>query len=81
VGRCFREFGVVIGAAVLISAFVSDINTNAKCLFDERRRTKKSKFYNLTEPYFKKLNSNYAAALGDLWLKMVEFPILFLVLH
>jgi HAE1 family hydrophobic/amphiphilic exporter-1/multidrug efflux pump len=22
---------------------------------------KKSKFYNLTEPYFKKLNSNYAA--------------------
>jgi HAE1 family hydrophobic/amphiphilic exporter-1/multidrug efflux pump len=25
---------------------------------------KKSKFYNLTEPYFKKLNSNYAEALG-----------------
>jgi hypothetical protein len=32
-------------------------------LFNERR-TKKSKFYNLTEPYFKKLNSNYAEAGG-----------------
>jgi HAE1 family hydrophobic/amphiphilic exporter-1/multidrug efflux pump len=30
---------------------------------------KKSKFYNLTEPYFKKLNSNYAEALGRLWVK------------
>jgi HAE1 family hydrophobic/amphiphilic exporter-1/multidrug efflux pump len=44
VGRLFREFGVVIGAAVLISAFVSNIDTNAKCLFNERRRTKKSNF-------------------------------------
>jgi multidrug efflux pump subunit AcrB len=35
VGRLFREFGVVIGAAVLISAFVSLIDTNAKCLFNE----------------------------------------------
>jgi multidrug efflux pump subunit AcrB len=49
VGRLFREFGVVIGAAVLISVCILNINTNAKCLFNERRRTKKSKFYNLTE--------------------------------
>jgi multidrug efflux pump subunit AcrB len=52
VGRLFREFGVVIGAAVLISAFVSLTLTmlNAYLM---KGGTKKSKFYNLTEPYFK----------------------------
>jgi hypothetical protein len=34
----YLEFGVVIGAAVLISAFVS-IDTNAKCLLNERRHS------------------------------------------
>jgi HAE1 family hydrophobic/amphiphilic exporter-1/multidrug efflux pump len=51
--RCCRFNGICI----------LNIDTNAKCLFNERRQ-KKSKFYNLTEPYFKKINSNYAEALG-----------------
>jgi multidrug efflux pump len=61
VGRLFREFGVVIAGAVLISAFVSLTLTpmlNAKLV--RKNHSKKSKFYVLTEPFFEKL---------DLWFK------------
>src|SRR6187402_2273609 len=64
VGRLFREFGVVIGAAVLISAFVSLTLTpmlNAYLIKGGHQKT--SKFYDLTEPYFQKLNSGYADSL------------------
>ena len=57
VGRLFREFGVVIGAAVLISAFVSlTLTPMLNAYLMKKRGHKKSKFYNLTEPYFVKLN-------------------------
>jgi HAE1 family hydrophobic/amphiphilic exporter-1/multidrug efflux pump len=73
VGRLFREFGVVIGAAVLISAFVSlTLTPMLNAYLMKGGEQKKSKFYNLTEPYFKK-NNSYAEALR-LWVKMVEFP-------
>ena len=53
VGRLFREFGVVIAGAVLISAFVSLTLTpmlNAKLV--RKDPNKKSKFYVWSEPYF-----------------------------
>ncbi len=53
VGRLFREFGVVLAGAVLISAFVSLTLTpmlNAKLV--RKDPTKKSKFYIMTEPFF-----------------------------
>jgi len=53
VGRLFREFGVVIAGAVLISAFVSLTLTpmlNAKLV--RKDPTKKSRFYLWSEPYF-----------------------------
>lgn len=53
VGRLFREFGVVIAGAVLISAFVSLTLTpmlNAKLV--RKDPTKKSKFYIWSEPFF-----------------------------
>jgi len=56
VGRLFREFGVVIAGAVLISAFVSLTLTpmlNAKLV---KKDSKKSKFYIFTEPYFEALD-------------------------
>ncbi len=78
VGRLFREFGVVIGAAVLISAFVSLTLTpmlNAYLMKGGEQR--KSKFYILTEPYFQKLNSNYATALSRFMdKKWLSLPIL-----
>lgn len=53
VGRLFREFGVVIAGAVLISAFVSLTLTpmlNAKLV--RKDHNKKSRFYEMTEPFF-----------------------------
>lgn len=59
VGRLFREFGIVIAGAVLISAFVSLSLTpmlNARLI---RKKLKHSRFYERTEPMFEKLNSFY----------------------
>lgn len=76
VGRLFREFGIVIGAAVLISAFVSLTLTpmlNAYLI----RGTKKSKFYIKTEPFFQNLNNSYHQSLESfLKIRWLAFPIL-----
>lgn len=78
VGRLFREFGVVIGAAVLISAFVSlTLTPMLNAYLMKGGEQKKSKFYNLTEPIFEKMNSGYAEALiGLMKKKWLSFPIL-----
>lgn len=60
VGRLFREFGVVIGAAVLISAFVSlTLTPMLNAYLMKKGGHKPSKFYQWTEPYFVKLNDSY----------------------
>lgn len=71
VGRLFREFGIVIAGSVLISAFVSLSLTpmlNARLITN----TKHSRFYELTEPFFVRLNESYrdslAAFLKRRWL-------------
>lgn len=78
VGRLFREFGVIIAGAVLISAFVSLTLTpmlNARLV---KKNKGKSRFYELTEPFFEKLNSTYAASLSRfLKRKYVAVVILF----
>ncbi|MBF6609344.1 MAG: efflux RND transporter permease subunit, partial [Flavobacterium sp.] len=78
VGRLFREFGVVIGAAVLISAFVALTLTpmlNAYLL--KPGVQKKTKFYNFTEKYFVKMNTSYAESLRSFMTKKwLSFPIL-----
>lgn len=78
VGRLFREFGVVIGAAVLISAFVSlTLTPMLNAYLMKGGEQKKSKFYNYTEPFFQKLNSGYAEALKVFMKKKwLSFPIL-----
>lgn len=63
VGRLFREFGVVIGAAVLISAFVSLTLTPMLNAYLMKGHQKKSKFYERTEPYFVALSTGYAQSL------------------
>ena len=69
VGRLFREFGIVIGAAVLISAFVSlTLTPMLNAYLMKKTGHKKSKFYDMTEPYFVKLNDNYSENL-DKFLK------------
>ncbi|MDB5262250.1 MAG: acriflavin resistance protein [Adhaeribacter sp.] len=80
VGRLFREFGVVIGAAVLISAFVSlTLTPMLNAYLMKKGGHKKSKFYEKTEPYFEKMNQSYAEALkGFMKRKWLSFPILIL---
>ncbi|HEX7415453.1 MAG TPA: efflux RND transporter permease subunit [Bacteroidia bacterium] len=65
VGQLFREFGVVLAGAVLISAFVSLTLTpmlNARLV---RKTHKKSRFYIMTEPFFERLETNYFNSLGS----------------
>ncbi|MCC7298078.1 MAG: efflux RND transporter permease subunit, partial [Bacteroidia bacterium] len=63
VGRLFREFGIVLAGAVLISAFVSLSLTpmlNAKLV---RKKQQKSRFYLATEPLFVSMTEGYKTAL------------------
>jgi multidrug efflux pump len=78
VGRLFREFGVVIGAAVLISAFVSlTLTPMLNAYLMKGGEQKKSKFYIKTEPYFEKLNAGYASYLNRFMKrKWLSFPII-----
>lgn len=82
VGRLFREFGVVIGAAVLISAFVSlTLTPMLNAYLMKGGVQKQSKFYIATEPYFQSLNKGYASALVSFTnRKWLSFPILIVCL-
>jgi HAE1 family hydrophobic/amphiphilic exporter-1/multidrug efflux pump len=78
VGRLFREFGVVIGAAVLISAFVSlTLTPMLNAYLMKGGEQKKTKFYEFTEPFFVNLNKGYANSLTNfLKRKWLSFPII-----
>lgn len=77
VGRLFREFGVVIGAAVLISAFVSLTLTPMLNAYMMKAGKKKSKFYNWSEPYFEGMTSGYSESLTNFMKKKwLAFPII-----
>jgi multidrug efflux pump len=59
VGRLFREFGIVVAGAVLVSAFVSLTLTPVLSVKLTRSTHKKSWFYNVTEPFFVGMESGY----------------------
>jgi multidrug efflux pump len=59
VGRLFREFGIVVAGAVLISAFVSLTLTPVLNVKLTRRVQKHSRFYNFTEPFFRGMENGY----------------------
>lgn len=62
-GRLFREFGIVVAGAVLISAFVALTLTPMLSSKILKRREKHNWFYNITEPFFVKLNETYQSQL------------------
>ncbi len=78
VGRLFREFGVVIASAVLISAFVAlSLTPMLNAYLMRKGGPKHSKFYNLTEPMFVKMTTGYANTLRKfMYAKWLSFPIL-----
>jgi multidrug efflux pump subunit AcrB len=59
VGRLFREFGVVLAAAVLISAFVSLTITPVLNVYLTRKNASHGWFYEKTEPFFEGMESGY----------------------
>ena len=80
VGRLFREFGIVVAGAVLISAFVSLTLTpvlNVK--LSKKSVHKHSWFYNKTEPFFRWMENSYQSALhkfmGVRWIAILLIAI------
>ncbi|MGA3245941.1 MAG: efflux RND transporter permease subunit, partial [Bacteroidota bacterium] len=59
VGRLFREFGIIIAGAVLISAFVSLSLTPMLNAYMIRKKRSHTRFYEVTESYFAALNRAY----------------------
>ncbi|GAB2620954.1 efflux RND transporter permease subunit [Belliella aquatica] len=79
-GRLFREFGVVVAGAVIISSFVALTMTpmlSSKLL---KKREKQNWFYNKTEPIFLWLNEKYSDALdGFMKVRWVAFLVVVLM--
>jgi multidrug efflux pump len=72
VGRLFREFGIVVAGAVLISAFVSLTLTPVLNVKLTRKTQKHSRFYTFTEPFFSGMENGYRRLLqGFMKLKWV----------
>lgn len=64
VGRLFREFGMVVAGAVLISALVSLTLTPVLNVLMTKKKPKHSKFYIMTEPFFRGMENGYRRLLN-----------------
>ena len=78
VGRLFREFGIVVAGAVLISAFVSlSLTPVLNIYLTKKDPTKHSWFYRITEPFFRGMENLYRLTLkGFMKLRWAAFIIL-----
>ncbi len=59
IGRLFREFGITLASAVLISAFVSLTITPVLNVVLRRKKQGHGKFYMKTEPFFTGMENGY----------------------
>lgn len=76
-GRLFREFGIVIAGSVIISSFVALSLTPMLATRLLKRREKHNWFYNITEPFFVRLNSGYKNTLAKFMnVRWLVFPIM-----
>ncbi|MDX5346468.1 MAG: efflux RND transporter permease subunit, partial [Hymenobacteraceae bacterium] len=62
-GRLFREFGIVVAGAVIISSFVSLTLTPMMSSRLLKYKEKKNWFYRKTEPFFESLTNAYRSTL------------------
>lgn len=77
VGSLFREFGMVVAGAVLISAFVSLTLTPVLNVLLTRKERKHSWFYHKTERYFEAMDNGYREVLTTFMKRRwLAFPIL-----
>ncbi len=74
-GRLFREFGVVVSAAVILSSFVSLSLTPMMSSLILKKKNKKTAFYRSTERFFEWLISGYERSLTKFmnkkWISLV----------
>jgi hydrophobe/amphiphile efflux-1 (HAE1) family protein len=63
-GRLFREFGIVVAGAVLISAFVSLTLTPVLNVKLGGSLSRHSRFYNFTEPFYAGMDKGYRRVLS-----------------
>lgn len=77
VGRLFREFGMVVAGAVLISAFVSLTLTPVLNIYlTKKGGHKHSRFYRATEPFFAGMENLYRRTLqGFMRVRWIAFVI------
>lgn len=74
-GQLFREFGVVLAGAVVISSFVALTFSPMLCSKILKKREKPTRLYRSTEPFFVWLNEAYRSSLATFmkhrWLAFV----------
>ncbi len=76
VGRLFREFGIVVAGAVLISAFVSLTLTPVLNVKLAGKSHKHSRFYTATEPFFRGMENTYRRMLqAFMKVRWISIPI------
>ena len=85
VGRLFREFGIVVAGAVLISAFVSLTLTPVLNVKLTRKVQRHSRFYNFSEPFFRGMENGYRRLLEGFmkvrWLAIVLILVCFGIIY
>lgn len=80
-GRLFREFGVVVASAVLISSFVSLTLTPVLSVKLTGKHGVHSWFYRVTEPFYAGMENGYRRLLGKfMGIRWVAIIIIFLCL-
>lgn len=84
VGSLFKEFGVVVAGAVLVSAFVSLTITPVLNVYLNRKGGQHGKFYERTEPFFKGMEQGYRNGLAKFlqirWMAWVIVGICFVLI-
>lgn len=79
VGQLFREFGIVVAGAVLISSFVSLTLTPVLSVKLSRKKHGHSWFYRKTEPFFRGMETGYHRLLAKFmpvkWLALLIIAI------
>lgn len=76
-GRLFREFGVVVAGAVLVSSFVALTLSPMMCRFLLKHREKPGRIYAATEPFFQGTINVYTRSLeGFLRARWIALPVL-----
>jgi multidrug efflux pump len=80
-GRLFREFGIVVAGAVIISSFVALTLTPMLCTRLLKKHSHSGKFYETTEAFFTWLTARYRLSLNAFLKKRwLAFPIVGLCL-